>query len=105
MISRTLDFQPADGGPPQEVTITIGAPERDPAGPDWRALVTIDCAGRRKEQYIPGVDSMQAVVEALFLLPTLLSTELPRGRPTWLGAEHLGFVHHVDDSDESSTDE
>ena len=32
-------------------------------------------------------------VEALFLLPTLLSTALPRGRLTWLDEDHLGFTH------------
>jgi hypothetical protein len=93
VISRTLDFQPADGGPRQPVDILIGAPERDPLGPDWRVLVVIDGAGGRKEQHVFGVDGVQTIVEALFLLPTLLSTALPRGRLTWLDEDDLGFAH------------
>ncbi len=93
MISRTVDFAPGDGGPSQSVVVTIAMPEPDPLGQDFRALVRIEALGKVKEQYVYGVDGVQAIVEALWLMPTLLSTALPKGRLTFLGDEHLGFEH------------
>lgn len=97
-ISRVLTFHPADGSPRRRVTVSIGMPERDPNGPDWRTLVTLRGAGKREEHYIHGVDGMQTIVEALFILPTFLRSFPGRGRHTFLGSADLRFVHLSDDA-------
>lgn len=91
-ITRVLEWHPADGGPPQPVTITIGPPE--PFGENCRMRVTLEGAGKREEHRVAGVDGIQCAVGALFLLPTYLSSFPGPGRHTFLGSDDLGFVHH-----------
>lgn len=91
-IARTLAFHPADGGQAQDVSVSIGVPECD--GRDWTTTVVIEFAGTHKETMVPGVDGIQCVIGALFLLPTLLSSTLPKGRLTFLGGDDLGFTRH-----------
>ena len=79
-------------------TAILPAAEEDcnPFGEDCRMLLTLESGGgRRAEHKLAGVDSMQCVVGALFLLPTLLRGFPGAGRYTWLGGDDLGFVQRA----------
>ena len=92
-LTRILAFHPEDGGAPRRVTVTIAIPQKDPGGRDWQTTVTLEGAGLRKKHLIHGVDAVQCIVEALFLLPTLLLSFPAPGRLTFLGGDDLRFVH------------
>jgi hypothetical protein len=92
---RELDFEPSDGSQPQKVTVRFGMPVTDDEGDNWRVSIEIigPAPGQvfRKDAW--GVDSTQALVEALWLAPVFLSTIAAdaAGRLTFLGDAELGF--------------
>ena len=101
MFTRILTFHPKSGEVSEEVQVTIHDPERDPKGPDYRVLVSLETTRGRKEDHVHGVDGMQCVMEALFLLPTLLKGFPGPGRHTWHGRTDLGLVRPSKKSSQS----
>jgi hypothetical protein len=90
---RTLTF--VTKGRRQRVRIRIGQPVRDvptAGGLDWRCPVSITGSSRRPLRGI-GVDSLQAVVNALKLVEVeLIARERDRkGRFEWLGEAWHGM--------------
>jgi hypothetical protein len=92
MFSRIVTFHPKSGEAAEEIRVTVHDPERDPRGPDYRVLVRLEAAGSHKEDHVHGVDGMQCLIEALFLLPTLLKGFPGPGHHTWHGRQDLGLV-------------
>ena len=89
---RELEFQPSDGSEPRKVMVRFGPPTLD--DDDWR--VSIEIHGLSSEVYRKdawGVDSAQAIIEALWIAPVLLKSLAAeaKGKLTFLGNDDLGF--------------
>ena len=86
----------ADGNMRRRVTIQIGEPVQDVAtvrGSDWRCPVRITGLATGRIPPGIGIDSMQAVVHALFLVQVILE-EAEEGAATkllWLNEHGHGF--------------
>jgi hypothetical protein len=94
LVERELELQPSDGSEPRKVTIRFGPPILDED--DWRVSIEIHGLSPegqvfRKDAW--GVDSAQALIEALWLAPVLLKSLAAdtKGKLTFLGNNDLGF--------------
>ena len=74
MQELAVTFTPANGGPPQEITLRIGTPTRD--GTSWSSLVKV--SGFRKSLELPalGADWAQTVELAAKMLPVMLARKV-----------------------------
>jgi hypothetical protein len=72
------------------VTVSIGQPRRTPGTPDWECPFRITGGGLSRIDYGYGVDSMQALINALLGLRVVLEST---GKSfSWLGADYIiGF--------------
>jgi len=95
VITRTLEYHPADGSPEQPITVTIGPIEPDPKHDlTWLAWLKVEGFPETYNHALPGADSMQAVTIAMKLAPTMARAMMPDGgRLTFCGeeSEDLGF--------------
>jgi hypothetical protein len=92
-LTRTLEYTPPGAEEPRSITVSIGAPEPDPApGGDMRVLVEISGFAEPYAKHILGVDSIQALLLALGIVPDLVQSLAGWGGcVAWLGSEDLGF--------------
>ncbi|MDC0743597.1 DUF6968 family protein [Polyangium mundeleinium] len=92
---RQLDFYSPRGRRPKKIIVRIGKAELDETGETWRAPIEI--LGPKASQVFrsraSGVDSMQAVIGAIWLVPVLLRTLTndTGGRLEFEGSADLGF--------------
>jgi hypothetical protein len=95
VITRTLEYHPADGSPKRDITVTIGPIEPDPEFADMmQAWLKVDGFPEPYAHPFPGVDGAQAVIIALRLAPVMARRMRPgEGRLTFCGeeSEDLGF--------------
>ena len=92
-LTRTLEYTPTGSEELQSITVSIGAPEPDPApGGDFRVLVEITGFATPYTKYFHGVDPLQALMMGLWIVPDLVQSLAGKGsRVTWLGSDELGF--------------
>lgn len=106
LLTRTLEYSPPGTTAPREITVSIGAPEPDPApGGDFRVLVEIAGFDKPYAQHICGVDAIQAMMMGIWIVPDVVRSLASRGsRVTWLGSEDLGFRYgeHLTDEGEAA---
>lgn len=95
MITRTIEYHPANGSPAQPITVTIGPVEPDPhPGGDWQAWLKIEGFPEPYALPIYGVDGVQATHCALCLASVIVRSLAEKGsRLTFLGEDDptLGF--------------
>lgn len=89
MIERVLQYTPAPGAAPTDITVRISAPR--PHGEDFD--VTLEIVGFHEpyRQDFPGTDSMSAMLSAARMAPVVLESIAGPGTLTWLGEADLGF--------------
>jgi hypothetical protein len=104
---RELEFYSPRGKKPKKVTVRLGKPQRDNSGENWRVPVEIEgpAPGQifRKDAW--GDDSMQAIVEAVWLIPVFLRAALADsgGRLAFQGSSELGFYREPHEFFRNST--
>lgn len=108
-LTRSLEYTLPGIDGLREITVSIGAPERDPAsGGDFRVLVEITGFDSPCSKYFHGVDAIQAMMMSLWIVPDLVRSLAGRGaRVTWLGNEDLGFRYGerlTDEADAGKSD-
>lgn len=88
---RTFDFVANGGNSDSKVTVRIGEPRK--SGEDWFVSYEIlgPVAGQRQAQMAWGVDALQALIEALWIVPSYLSflEATNDGRLKYLGSDDL----------------
>jgi hypothetical protein len=94
IVERELEFQPSDSSEPRKVTVRFGPPTLD--ADDWRVSIEIHGLSPAEQVFRKdawGVDSAQAMVEALWIAPVLLKSLAAdaKGKLTFLGNDDLGF--------------
>lgn len=89
MIERVLQYAPAPGAPPVDITVRISAPRQ--AGDDWSVTLEIERFHEPHRTEHHGVDSMSAVLAATRVAPVVLESIAGPGTLTWLGEPDLGF--------------
>jgi hypothetical protein len=93
---RTFELHVHGDPQPRSMVVRVGMPELQPGRADWRAPYEIEgpAPGQIKSQYAYGVDSWQALMGALYIVPTWLKNIAGHagGMLTYLGAEDLGVV-------------
>jgi hypothetical protein len=93
LLTRKLAYSPQGTEILRDVTVSIGAPEPDPnPGGDFRVLLEIAGFDDPYAKHFCGVDEIQAMMMALWIVPDVVRSLAGRGaRVTWLGSEDLGF--------------
>ena len=93
MASRTVAYESRDGQR-RDVRVDLGAPAPAPdQGDAWACEIRIAGFGTPVVRAIYGIDSMQALVLALHLLPTELLALARRDGGRYLDEPHLGLDH------------
>ncbi|MEZ4297775.1 MAG: hypothetical protein R3B70_22650 [Polyangiaceae bacterium] len=87
-LERVLELARA-GGPPAQVTVSIGPPVQ--VGEDWTAALEIVGLSEPHRSEHHGVDSLSAVLAAARIAPVVLESIAGPGALTWLGDPDLGF--------------
>jgi hypothetical protein len=91
-LTRTLEYTATGSAEPRSITVSIGEPEPDPLpGGDHRVRLEISGFDEPYEQYVHGVDPIQALLMALWRVPEVIALRARGGRVTWLGSDALGF--------------
>jgi hypothetical protein len=108
ILTRTLEYTSVGSDQPRRVTVSIGEPEPDPLpGGDYRVRLEIAGFDKPYDQYFHGVDPIQALIMALWIVPDVIALRAGReGRVTWLGSEALGFRYgdRLSTNDEESAE-
>jgi hypothetical protein len=100
--SQALSYQRADGSPSQ-ITVELGTPGPSNEGMrDWECPFQITGFGEPIKRTIFGIDSMQALVLALHVLPTQLNALAREDGGRFLDQSDLGLDHacrvHLDEA-------
>lgn len=95
---RALTLETRDDEQPSPILVILGKPEqRD--DDEWVTPYEIHGPGQEDvwRAHACGVDAMQSLVLALFVLPHELEVRIAQhGRLTWEGNPDLGFSHSAD---------
>lgn len=91
---RTLQLKEIGVEVLRDVIVQIGLPEPDPRpGGDYRVLLQIEGFAQPYSRHFHGVDELQALLAACWVLPAVLGALTPSGAAlSWLGEHDLGFV-------------
>ncbi|WP_420829661.1 DUF6968 family protein [Polyangium aurulentum] len=95
MAERELEYRPKQGGRRRKIVVRLGAAVFDPRRDSWRVDIQINGPKRGQEfrSHASGVDSMGAVVAAIWLVSVCLRgilNDCP-GDVTFLDDPDLGF--------------
>lgn len=91
---RILDFAPADGTEPSRIFVRLGRPHTEPGmGGAWRVEIEIEEGMEEPfESHSTGEDSFHVLELAMRHISILLQRWEDRGKLTWDGSDHLGFM-------------
>ncbi|WP_437730887.1 DUF6968 family protein [Sorangium sp. So ce1335] len=87
---RTLELT-VPSGTQESIRVRVWAPEYSAHFRCWVADVEVAGAGDTHKTHGAGIDGIQALYSALYLIPSMLVKYESAGRLSWLTEEWLGF--------------